>query len=306
MKVENKKWQNLTELDLFIFTIGHEPRSYYLFDKIKDSRNKENTIVFCFDERGVNHNWITQIEKKGIKITKCNYNDNELIRQKIINIYKEYLASHDRAQIHIDYSSMPRNWYCSIPNYLSTIIDKNSKLYLWYTAGLYPRTYPSAAIESISVFSGITLPSINIKRYHIMGLGLDSIRTETVNTIVEPDLLICCYAYTPNNIAIKEQVHKVNKRILQSASLTVSLPMNNFEGMVDKLCGLTYDLLSKDAQVIFIPDGPKPLIMAMSLIPDLINKPGITCLHISSSTSYYPQVLIRPRENEIFGFQVLR
>ena len=78
-------------------------------------------------------------------------------------------------------------------------MDKNSELYLWYTAGLYPRSYksyPSAAIESISVFSGVTLPSIDIKRYHIMGLGLDNIRTETVNTIVEPDLLICCYAYT--------------------------------------------------------------------------------------------------------------
>lgn len=309
MKIENRKWEQLTELDLFVFTIGHEPRSFYLYDIVKDSRNKNNTIVFCFDERGIRLDRITQLKKKGIEITNCSYTDNDSVQRKIVNLYKEHLVSHDHVQLHIDYSSMPRSWYCSIPSYLSTTMDKNSELYLWYTAGLYPRSYksyPSAAIESISVFSGVTLPSIDIKRYHIMGLGLDNIRTETVNTIVEPDLLICCYAYTSNNIAIKEQVQEVNKRILQSASLTVSLPMDNFEGMVDKLCGLAYDLLSKDAQVIFIPDGPKPLIMAMSIIPDLIKEPGITCLHISSNTSHYPQILIRPRENEVLGFHVFR
>jgi len=309
MKVENRKWKQLSESDLFIFTIGHEPRSIYLYNEIKESRNKENTIVFCFDSRGIDHNWVSQLEENGIEITRCNYTDSELVLQIIMNLCTKKIASHGHIQLHIDYSSMPRNWYCSIPNHLSAIADENFKLFLWYTVGIYPPTYksyPSAAIESISVFSGISLPSIDIKRYHIMGLGLDSIRTETVNTIVEPDLLICCYAYTSNNVTIKEQVHEVNKRILQSASLTVSLPMDNFEGMVDKLCGLAYDLVSKNAQVIFIPDGPKPLIMAMSIIPDLINKPGITCLHISSSTDYYPQILIRPQKDEILGFQVFK
>ena len=93
--------------------------------------------------------------------------------------------------------------------------------------------------------------------------------------------------------------------MIQSASLVVSLPLDNFEGMVDKLCGLAYDLLLKNAQVIFIPDGPKPLIMAMSIVPQLINRPGITCLHIASNTNYYPRVAIQPRDNEIFGFQLI-
>lgn len=56
-------------------------------------------------------------------------------------------------------------------------------------------------------------------------------------------------------------------------------------GMVDKLCELVYDQM-QSGQVIIIPDGPKPLIMAMSLIPDIVKKDGVTCLHISRNTNF--------------------
>ena len=308
MKVKNEKWRQLHESDFFIFTIGHEPRSSYIYDQNSNSRNKENTLAFCFDDKGSKNELISELKKKEIAIINCSYADSNLVQQTIANFYQEKITTHGHIQLHIDYSSMPRSWYCSIPMYMSSIINAGSTLFFWYNTGRYPRSYknyPSAAIDSISVFSGLSLPAIDIKRYHIMGLGLDSIRTETVKTIVEPDLLICCYAYNPNNVEIKKQVYEVNKRVIQSASLVVSLPLDNLEGMVDKLCGLAYDLLLKDAQVIFIPDGPKPLIMAMSIVPQLIDKPGITCLHIASNTNYYPRIAIQPRDNEIFGFQLI-
>ena len=92
MKIENRKWEQLTELDLFVFTIGHEPRSFYLYDIVKDSRNKNNTIVFCFDERGIRLDRITQLKKKGIEITNCSYTDNDSVQRKIVNLYKEHLG----------------------------------------------------------------------------------------------------------------------------------------------------------------------------------------------------------------------
>lgn len=308
MRVENKAWVPLCDTDLLIFTIGYEPRSSYIYDCNSDSRNKNNTLAFCFDDNGSKSKLIRSLKKKGITIIDHIYSDSFSVLHDISNFYREKAKNSNRTRLHIDYSSMPRSWYCAIPQFMADIISAEDELYLWYSAGQYPRSYknyPSAAIDSISVFSGTSLPAIDIKRCHIMGLGLDAIRTETVKTIIEPDLLVCCYAYNPKNIGIKDHICEVNKRLFQSASLVVSLPIDNFKGMIDRLCGLAYDLLSKNAQVILIPDGPKPLIMAMSIVPQLIDKPGITCLHIASSTHYYPRISIRPRENEIMGFQLI-
>lgn len=309
MQIKNSQYQELDEKDLLVFVIGYEQRSTYIYEKSIKTRNKENTLALQVGYKACNLKVTSTLEKKEISIVNCQYEDTEKVKNIIIGFYIQQSKSGKQLRLHVDYSSMPRSWYCAIPIYMRNILYCENDLFLWYSAGEYPnshKNYPSAGIDSITVFAGIALPSVDIKRYHILGLGFDSIRTETVKSIVEPDTLIACYSYNPQNGEIRNQICEVNKRIIQSASLTVAIPLDNFSGMVDKLCSLVYDLLLKDAQIILIPDGPKPLIMAMSLVPELIGKPGITCLHISANKVDYPEISIRRRENEIFGFQILR
>ena len=196
-------------------------------------------------------------------------------------------------------------WYCSLPLLIDEFASDNIHAFFWYVSGDYPDEYPSAGIDSISVFAGLSLPAVDVNRYHIVGLGYDNIRTETIVSIIEPESLISCYAYNPLAIETKENAYEINKKIIGRSLLSVALPIDNFSGMVDKMCELVYGQVP-NSQVIMVPDGPKPLIMAMSLIPEMTKKDGVTCLHVSRNTEHYSRIDVVPRKNEIYGFQVLK
>ena len=303
MKILNINYRELGPDDLFVCVLGHEPRSYHLLDKNIDTRNDKNTKVFyfpCYEE-------IKKKKKdysKRFSLLECNYNEID----KFIKSTKDFFLKRKSGNLYVDYSSMPRGWYCKLPIILEEYTSNDKKLFFLYTAGDYPRRYensPSAGIDTISVFSGLTLPAVDIKRYHILGLSYDNVRTETIKSILEPNLLISCYAYNPDNYTIKNNVIKLNERTIENSLLSVELPLGNINGMVNKLCELVYDHLRK-GQVILVPDGPKPLIMAMSLVPDIVDKKGVTCLHISRNDSCNSKILVKPREDEIYGFQVQR
>lgn len=307
MQIRNANYQDLDESELLIFALGYETRSLYLYKRNQDTRNSKNTLAILIDHEKCREKEVEELQAKKISIANCSYSEHDKACKLILDFLKKNFLADKQLYIHIDYSSMPRSWYCALPGYIENYCQGRCSAFFWYTAGRYPKfvkAFPSAGIDTISVFSGISLPAIDIKRYHIMGIGFDSIRTETVKSIVEPDSLIVCYAYKENS-EIKGQVYKANRRTIETAMMSVALPVNHFSGMIDRICGLTYELLSNSAQVIIIPDGPKPLIMAMSLIPEIIGKPGLTCLHISRNSCHYSKVNVVPIENEIYGFQVL-
>lgn len=297
---ENVPYKALTDNDILICAFGYESRSLYLYEKNKKTRNSNNTLVFQNEETRLSKD----IEKRGIQVVPCHYNEPEKCIREIELFIKKRENEDSELSIHVDYSFMPRSWYCSLPPHMFKAYS-NSKKYFWYTAGEYPHfklNYPSAGIDDISVFAGTALPAIDEKRFHVMGLGFDSIRTETVKSIVEPDSLIACYAYNPENPKIEKQVCELNKATIENALISVALPINNFSGMIQKISDIIYDQLQSNSQVIIIPDGPKPLILAMSLIPFVVAQPGITCLHISHNSAHYNKINVKPRENEIYGF----
>jgi hypothetical protein len=306
MIIKNKDYEKLKVTDLFICVLGYEPRSRFLFEENIDSRDHKNTLVFRLDNGKHIQKCLTKIKSKNIQLIDCEYKDSEKVHQHICNFLEQKLLEDNKTSLCIDYSSMPRSWYCPLPFSLSNSFSKNVGITFYYVAGDYPdrtENFPTAGIDSISVFSGLSLPAVDIDRFHIMGLGYDRSRTETVKSIIEPDLLITCYVYNPIYIKSKEKIVNLNEDLLKKSLLTVALPINNFSGMVDKLCELVYDHV-RDGQVIIIPDGPKPLIMAMSLIPELVKKDAVTCLHISRNNICHNKIQVIPRENEIFGFQV--
>jgi hypothetical protein len=307
MRIRNRTYQELTKSDVLICALGYESRSWFLLEQNFDTRTKENTLIFCFEKHKNVHALLNKIASKQIRVVESNYSDVNHAKQQLENFLQTISCQQEKLKIHFDYSSMPRSWYCSFPFVTSESFELGEEVLFWYVSGDYPDTYtnyPSAGIESISVFSGLALPAVDIKRFHMVGLGYDNIRTETVISITEPESLIACYAYNPKNSETKESAYKANKRVIDRALISVALPTDNFRGSVDMLCELVYNFL-RDGQVILVPDGPKPLIMAMSLVPHIINKNGLTCLHISRNSNHYSKIDVKPRESEIYGFQVL-
>jgi len=287
--------------------LGYETRSWYLLSRNFTTRNKENTLIFNLETHENAPSIIKKVKNKQIKIIESAYNGIQSVKTHLIEFIKKHSCENEELNIHIDYSSMPRSWYCSLPFILSDISSEEKSLYFWYVAGTYPYTYndyPTAGIDSISVFSGLSLPTVDKRRFHVIGLGYDDIRTETMISIIEPESLISCYAYNPFNTETKEGVCKANKNIMSRSLFTVALQTDNFCGLVDNLCELAINLM-QNGQVIVVPDGPKPLIMAMSLIPDIIKKAEITCLHISRNSSHFSKINVTPRKDEIYGFKII-
>lgn len=72
--------------------------------------------------------------------------------------------------------------------------------------------------------------------------------------------------------------------------------------MFSKLCEIAIEY-SGDKSVIFVPDGPKPLIFAMSLVPLYLDKEGISCIHIYRNVQIKEYVDVTPTD-EILGFSL--
>lgn len=293
--------------DIYIFAFGYEHRSYYLFDKLAKQLLSFSPIIFVLNDFNKHVHTLEKVEevKKQFNIIINSYADSKGFQEKVLEIIKRECSKKKRVRVHIDYSSMPRSWYCKLPILLENIIRENDTIYFWYTEGEYPPTYeeyPSAGIESFSLFSGKPSLEIDSNRMHILGLGYDIIRSEAILSITDPNYFVACYAYNPNRDGFLSNLKSVNNPILSRAAMTLALHIDDFSFMVSKLCETANELLPT-GDIILIPDGPKPLIFAISLVPNLLNKSGITCLHISRNAEYFQPIDVKPTDI-IHGFSI--
>lgn len=294
--------------DILVFALGYENRSLALYNKMKMKLSADNMLVFVFSDYK-KYTYIAPqidsiIKEKGITVEIVDYDSYSLVNKKIEEIVKIKTQDTPEVTIHIDYSSMPRRWYYKLPILLKKWLRKTDKAYFWYVAGDYPmnyEAYPSAGIDSFSVFGKSSL-RIGTKRTHIVGLSYDAVRTSALISILDPDSYITCNAYNKNSSEIHNNVHLVNSRVISMANMEISLQIDDFSFMISKLSELVNEFLPL-GDVILVPDGPKPLIFAMSLIPLLINKIGVTCLHVSRNKDFYSAINVEPTDI-IYGFSI--
>lgn len=280
--------------DVLICTVGYEERSIYMLDKLKNIIKKQNILVFCFqdllnEERIASY--INDILNSEIMVSYVSYED----ANKVFNEIMSFLSKDDRntKTIFIDYSAMPRAWYSKLPINLLSI---SANIDYLYVLGKYQDdedNYPCAGIDS---FSMIGKPSLrNSNRLHVIGIGYDSTRTTGLISILDPDAFCICSAHHSKDDEMEKRVQKVNRSIVSQALFSISLYIDDFSYMVAKLCELAYEYSSL-GDVIFVPDGPKPLIMAMSMVPQIVEKEGIMCMHISRNLKGYKFVNVLPTD----------
>jgi hypothetical protein len=183
-------------------------------------------------------------------------------------------------EIHLDYSSMPRSWYCAVPRVLESILRPKDRAYLWYSPGTYPKSeYPTVGTDDFRVFSGRASLAPKF-RTHLMGLGFDRIRSEAIWSVVDPENLIAFYANPGSSPEYVWRVIEDNKEILRAAEHELALPLSDMALAIDRLLSTVLEF-RRLGDVILVPDGPKPLILAASLIPELVGRIGVVCFHVA-------------------------
>lgn len=310
IKFVNQKFSEkvLGTNDILICAFGYERRSLALYNRMRNILISDNVLAFVFKDY-MKYNYIAPeineiIKKKGAIVEMVDYDSYSDVYEKIEKIIESKIEENIAITIHIDYSSMPRRWYYKLPILLNDILRENDKAYFWYVAGLYPENYegyPSAGIDSFSVLGKPSL-RIGTKRMHIIGLSYDAVRTSALLSILDPDSYITCNAYNKSNSEINSNVRLVNSRVISMANMEISLQIDDFFFMISKLCEMVNEFLPL-GDVILVPDGPKPLIFAMSLIPLLVDKVGVTCLHVSRNKEFYSAVNVEPSEI-VYGFSI--
>lgn len=202
----------------------------------------------------------------------------ELVVQRIVQLLD--VAKDDPIEVHVDYSCMPRLWYCDLPCLLLNALRPHDKAFLWYTPGEYPDVdYPTAGVEDFRVFSG--RPSLNPRvRTHIFGLGFDRVRSQAIWSVLDPQNLVCFYADPAVKASYVERVRSDNRDVLSAANHAFSVPLDNFIYAYGLIASVVTEFRSI-GDVVIVPDGPKPLILASSLIPMRLAVPGVLCFHVT-------------------------
>jgi hypothetical protein len=309
--LQNEYWnkaffENSTTNKLFICAIGYEQRSTHLLTQTLDQLTPHQVLCIFFpdfEQHTHSKDLYTLLTKRGFNTPIVEYSNFNKFMQLISDELIKLLIIDTKIELHIDYSSMPRNWYCRITLLLIDKLRKIDKAFFWYSEGKYltdGERFPSAGVNDFTVFSGKCSLSSNGHRSHIFGLGYDHIRSQAILSVIDPNYLVVCFAYPPNKKEVSEKIKNANQDIISSAIFTFALPIDDFVYVISKVNDTSRELLNK-GDVVLVPDGPKPLILAISLIPNIINKEGIVCLHISRHQSDFMPIDVTAT-GIIYGF----
>ena len=306
MEFNNIKFEkeDIGAVDLFICCLGYEERSFFILDKIKGKLKEDSLMIFTIDDYiSFDEGIVNRIDSVDHIIEK--YDGDSEVQKKIVDRVSYICKDNKSKKIAIDYSSMPRGWYCKIPELLEGVLNKGSEVVFWYSEGEYieqPDFYSTVGIESYHVFSGRPSFSTNRSRTHFIGVGYDAIRTQGLISILDPEEYVICEAYNPSCPAVHENICRVNEGVIEQTSNIVSLFITDIEFMISKLKGIINEYYyAGESDVILVPDGPKPLIFVMSMMPWIMNKAGISCLHIIRNSKEVKKNNVKPK-GTVIGF----
>ena len=299
---------SFSEVDLFVCTVSYEKRSFFLLDQVIQIIDKDALLFFATDNYAkfdVSREKIRALKELGYDAELVDYQEYAVVIARIQSAILSKQENKQSAKIIVDYSSMPRSWYSRLPNALEEILRPDDVVYFWYCEGNYKTGYsgyPTAGTDkAFEYFSGKAslLPK---KRTHIFALSYDISRTQGIIEKCEPEYVIVCEAHDPTRSDIHKNIIDANQNIMDQAAMVVSLDISDFCFMVTKLREIANELI-ESSDVIFVPDGPKPLILAMSQIPSLLKQPGITCIHAKRDLSKFVPVDVTA-SGKIVGFSM--
>lgn len=221
---------------LIVCGSGYESRASYWASRVVTTVKANSECecrAFGFTDRkndGFRQQTDELFSTLGFAMTEFPSDDNQGIAESIANEIRamQKFSSRSDVEVHIDYSSMPRRWYCAIFGAAHEQLRKRDTLFMWYSGGIYEgEEFPTAGVSDISLFSG--QPTIMPKvRTHIFGLGFDRIRASAIFRVLDPQNLVCFYGEPGVRHEYVQRVRSDNRDLLAAARYEFSVPVNNF------------------------------------------------------------------------------
>jgi hypothetical protein len=292
---------------LFVFSCGYEKRSVSQLQYLQENAKAHDIkyVCFSFEDYKTSGSRVENDEllvRSGIVPIELDGQDCSTAWEVIKNHYYDELNG--EAQIYIDYSSMPRSWYCMLA--VKMIMGElGEHAALIYSHGKYfDAQYPCVGYGEFHKFSG--RPKItSCSEVNVFGLGFDSIRSHGIWTFLDPQLSVTVIARSPNNAEHCERVKRENSEILFSSDSIHEVDVNKFSNMLATLVDLSRKYQTY-GDVALVPDGPKPMVAAMSLVPFFLNESGVYCWHVGHVKPDDYEPIDIDFSGEFFGFGVFK
>lgn len=288
---------------LFVFTCGYEERSLSQFLYLQDQAVSNKVHYLCFSFTSYRKNASrpkneARLLEHGIKPIELDATDEESVWDHLNDYFTNQLNGD--ALVYIDYSSMPRNWYCMLARKL-VFGELGKTAAMIYSHGRYSdERYPCVGYGEFHKSSG--RPDINATReVNIFGLGFDSIRTHGIWTFLDPQLSISIIARSPENKAHLQRVKKENPEILAASSGVFEVDIHKFDSMLASLIDLSRKY-REVGDVALVPDGPKAMVIAMFLVPYYLKEKGVYSWHVGHVKPDNYEPIDIQASGEYFGF----
>lgn len=293
---------------LVIFACGYEKRSLFMLSKIEEWIPQGKDISFLgfsfssYVKEGSRKNNDEILETRGIKTHTATSGDGAGFVKIVDERIKLITSTGANVKIVVDYTSMSRNWYCALLNYFLEY-DGIFKVIWCYAIGKYESlSYPCVGYGEFKRFSGSPRTGIT-NQAHFFGLGFDSVRTYGIWNFLDPQYSICLIGRSQGNAHLENRVQQLNSEIIHAAADLAYVPLNDFPALLGFLIQYVRSLIT-DSDVALVADGPKPLVLAMSIVPLIMNVPGVYCWHVGhvKPNNYVP--LDVTASGEILSFQI--
>jgi hypothetical protein len=270
--------------DLAMFASGYEERCTAI-PKLFNPSQIENAVVIGFTEenadqqRVINDKYFIANWVEKISISSSN-DDREIYN--ILNTIFENSSNRKTIHILVDYSSMSRLWYAGVLNWAKFFSKADElRIDMLYAPGVHREKISPMVINDILSIPGCEGSATSLfQSIAVFGLGFDSYAALCVLDRIEPDYYYTYLASPTIFPDYPEIVMKKNDDIIRSARNTLSLPLFSVEQTYNAL-GEIVSLHKDEADIIFVPMGPKPHVLASILLAMKFRE--ITCLRVSSS-----------------------
>ena len=274
------------EYDLVILASGYEPRCTHIASLLPGTRVTES-LVFSYEESSKDP---TQIENENTlkslgfdKKISFNHNEVKKVYLAIIEKLKFIPVGSETYKILIDYSSMSRNWYAAILNYLLNFFEHTVEITFVYSCAEYPINSGFLEFElgDVKILPGCQGSSITkSKTAAIFMLGFDKIGPLSFHNLLEPNLtygILSAPGSLPN---YEQQARDINDQFIQhqlnDGKNLLCSPIFSVSQTFENLCQLIRPI--KEAYNISIVQfGPKPHLLASTIAG--ISFRNVSCIY---------------------------
>lgn len=268
--------------DISIFASGYEQRARHVA-KVLGARKLGNALVFGFtehlDEKDRKENDEAFARVCADSILQSYDDDGEIIKA----LSACFSQRGGRVRVLVDYTSMTRTWFSAVLNWFrfNNCFDE-AELFFAYSVGNYDGKYPYRVIRSVVAIPGCEgHPDPSLETVAIFGLGHDGLTPLAIIEDIEPSETFAFVASPSVDANSDMAARRENQAFLEYiGSNLVAFPLMSVRQTYSGLVELISPFVGK-ANVILIPMGPKPHILASVLCA--MNRPEVSCLHAKGS-----------------------